>query len=726
MTSIVRNPTVVTATVEPHEQDSLELGQWYWVKDDDGSEWLGCLMHLGSNYAEIQNLYEGSERIHLDSFSERCRLESNAKQVIEGEVTKHQGEVRALMAEISAITARLGVGAAPAYLSQGQQETHALARLDPNQDVKAYKADLVKAKSEDLPALFKRIEKSNEAMARWMKAEILPMRAQTGQMKDVIGRINNRIFSIELYAGLTETIEQITDGEPAGMTEKVRLMQRRCYMDEECLAQYRVGGMEFKDIGEFDRWLAQPENLNRILPFPRCIVAFRVRRDPKRRAVPESLIGFLELLNKMATDELTFLYIRNGERLYRMNTELEFGPHLFPDTDHNKLTLGTKLWAKMFAGRVDRIITDAQYQGLLEDYEAAKQQHKVKEAAHKLAVKQWREAKKAAKEAGREFREHEPYLFSFSDRDPVDEHQPYEPDNIYYDDMQKKISAEIQQSNRIAVIIQGLLDRSVVLHPHPPWKIWSESEQALELVYDATRALVGGEKPDFEQYRQRLNQSLKVGSVTVGQRLAWKLGGEDEDGERRSRKKHYNDPGPGYLAQVTEFQRSKGRVGYAWYREGETQETYGKQIRVRFSCSVDQVLNVDDYKPGDFRQFFADPRTRAEYLEWAPLLLEAEEYHAGNRTVLEPPPPSKQNPSYEGQMAYRRRKERQQLVGKQVKLRRKVTTQGGAEYEEGSLWEVTSCAGGGLTISQLTDAGEEMPNGKCIRMMQPRDLVVVE
>ena len=39
------------------------------------------------------------------------------------------------------------------------------------------------------------------------------------------------------------------------------------------------------------------------------------------------------------------------------------------------------------------------------------------------------------------------------------------------------------------------------------------------------------------------------------------------------------------------------------------------------------------YTPGDYRQFFADPRTRAEYLKWAPLLLEAEEWWAGNRRL---------------------------------------------------------------------------------------------
>jgi hypothetical protein len=29
-------------------------------------------------------------------------------------------------------------------------------------------------------------------------------------------------------------------------------------MDEECLAQYEAGGMDFESLSEFDKWLARP------------------------------------------------------------------------------------------------------------------------------------------------------------------------------------------------------------------------------------------------------------------------------------------------------------------------------------------------------------------------------------------------------------------------------------------------------------------------------------
>lgn len=45
---------------------------------------------------------------------------------------------------------------------------------------------------------------------------------------------------------------------------------------------------------------------------------------------------------------------------------------------------------------------------------------------------------------------------------------------------------------------------------------------------------------------------------------------------------------------------------------------------------ADKLFNVSAYTPGDCRQFYRDPRTRAEYLQWAPLLIAAEEFHAQN------------------------------------------------------------------------------------------------
>lgn len=41
------------------------------------------------------------------------------------------------------------------------------------------------------------------------------------------------------------------------------------------------------------------------------------------------------------------------------------------------------------------------------------------------------------------------------------------------------------------------------------------------------------------------------------------------------------------------------------------------------------LFNAGAYKAGDIKQFFMDPRTRAQYLRWAPVMLAAEDFLAG-------------------------------------------------------------------------------------------------
>jgi len=106
------------------------------------------------------------------------------------------------------------------------------------------------------------------------------------------------------------------------------------------------------------------------------------------------------------------------------------------------------------------------------------------------------------------------------------------------------------------------------------------------------------------------------------------------------------------------------------------------------------------------------------------MLLEAEEYHAGNRTVEEPPAPVKKQSTFEGRRAYARMKERKQLMGKTVKLAKVLRTQGGDEYPVGSLWEVTSYYKAGLTIRRLEKNEDGFRDS--VSSVQPNDLIEVE
>lgn len=704
--------------IDPGEDPTaLQVGRWYWVRDVDEEEkearWLGCVVHVGSNYAELEGPSarhcEGhqSERVHFDEFAETCEFVPDPDTLINAKIGHHQRRAQQLMGQVQELTALLGVQAGQKALPE-TSETHAIT-LHQGKKIEEYKTALVKAKDKDLPELFKEIEVQNKLMGQWMGAKLIPLQAVAKGLKPIIKKVEARIFNVELYAGLVEEVVEVAAGKPAERDEPICLFQRRCYMDEECLARYETGGMEFEDIADFDEWIAKKENRDRLLPASRCVVAFKVRRIAKKR----EFTTWREFVNFAFSgggdaDKLTFLYMRNGERLYRLSTGIEFGEKLFPDRDRHVLMQSSK--GQIYAlDHGEKLITQADYEQMVQEeqkaeekaereylaalaeYEKIRPAEEAAQTAFEKAMEEYK-AKKAeydklyavaddkARERGRKTesggrcwtppndeevgmeRPSQPERPKLA-RTPWKSHvsheayryTPWNSENVYYDDIGEAVKEEMDRHNRLVLVLQGILDRSPVMHPHPPWKIWTEEgfQQALALVFDDSRALTSGEAPDFEAYRARLNASIGVGSLTVGQVECWQRLEAEKENRRRASNwrtrdscelehfKPYGNPGPGKIAKVEVFSKSKGctyrwsRVRQGWLSKYDRWggKTYDDRIACSVTVPVGELLNVSAYKPGDFRQFFDDPRTRADYLKWAPLLLEAEEYHAGNRKL---------------------------------------------------------------------------------------------
>ena len=655
-------------------QPVLALGQWYWVlpeaktaHGEEGDEdtvgnapvlaefepddpvgegavqpphpdaWLGCLTHIGSNHVLIEHPEDdrcrSTIRVHFDEFWQRLQREPDPTQVIAAYGAHYQRRSARLLQKIQDLTLRLGLSQQTAIAAPGARPATqppaaggALAVLNSTADVHAYRSALQQAREETLPALLKELETSNNEVVRWMRAQTLPMMAMAGQMKGAVVEVEQRIFHVSLYAGLTEESVQCRDGKPAAIDEKLHIMQRRLYMDEECLLQYQAGGLEFSHIEEFDRWMARTENMTRILPFERCMVAMRVRRDAKERVSDGSIPSLLINIQLQDQDKLTFLYVRNGEQLWRLSTDLEFDELIFPD--RGTLNLAEPMMFKTFASRIDRFMTVA-------EYEQACAEHKAAERSHE----QWLREHPSSREWDSPF--HARMRFGF---EPW-EWRRLDPGDVYYDDAMAEIQRRVMYYNRIALIVQGLYDRSMALHPHLPARTWDAHgfEQAIELVYDASYALYYGEPPDFEQFRARCNATASADCHFVGQEDAWMRREADRENRRRennwrtrrtdyrpSRLRPHGDPGPGLVAKPSRVQLRARTATFEWERHRRTYSTYGDNGLLKCSIALpfDELLNVDAYQPGDFRQFYRDPRTRAQYLKWAPLLLAAEDWHA--------------------------------------------------------------------------------------------------
>jgi len=620
----------------PGDGPFVDIGQWYWLKmyKRDEEERVACVTLIGSNFVELEDAYGHGSRVHLDEFEKRCRREMNPEAVIRERMEHYRGVVREKLGEIKALTARLGV------TSRFKLEEHpaaessrSLSVLSGTPDLKKYKKSLIHAKDKELPALFKEVEEAHEGLVVWMKAQTLSMQGAVNGMKGCIAEIEGRVFNVSLYAGLSEEVVRVAKGAPADIGEKLRLMQRLLYMDEECLLNYQHGGMKFKHIEEFDRWLAKPENVARIFHFPRSIVAFRVRREKVEHddwdgTIEQIMVHFgEEELNK-----LTFLYIRNGQNIYRLNCDLEFDDLIFPGKD--ELNLDEPMLAKMFCSRVEEVITKRHYEDLVKEHEKEEKEQEdwIKANPGKHTI-------------------HAPHGI-FGPDSGLDRYEPFNKSSVYYDEIKGTIEKRIKYYNRIALIIQGLFDRSEVLHPHPPVRLWSPEgfAAAVELVYDGSNLLHYGEAPDFEAYRRARNESLKEGSVTVGQDNFWSICEAKKESNRMDRDwrvkgywrpsqfRPYGNPGPGYLAKIVRWTPRSRKAVFRWTRKRRApdywkDQKYGDPIPASVEVPDMELFNVSAYKPGDFKRFFADPRTRAQYMKWAPLLLAAEEYHAGNMKV---------------------------------------------------------------------------------------------
>jgi len=519
-------------------------------------------------------------------------------------------------------------------------------------DVKKYKNALVKAKEKALPELFAQVKEQHKQMATWMKAELIPAQAELSAAEEVTAVIEGKIHTVELYAGLQEELVQVREGEPAELSARVHLMQRMHFMDEECLAKYEAGGMDFNDVREFDAWLARDGNFGRILPHDRCIVAFRIRRNNKDYG---DLNAFISLKFNQH-NKATFLYIRNGRQLWRMHTSIEFNEGLFPRREDEDLLGDQELWIKADEYHLNNFqgtITRRQRDHMID-------QHRAKRDYLAQKIWQWHRAGKPdgnwlCVAVSDDFNYHhklgdqyaqtgKPDRWHLDARCAADEYELLTPENIYYDDAMRRIRAATLEHNRVAVIVQGLLDRSTCLHPHPPWRIWTTEGFAtgIELVYDVSRVLTPGEAPDFEEYRRQLNRGLKTGCHTIGQYAAWHEHMERIYGDKAWRHEGRHGRGPGKIHRVHRMKRD-GSCEFRWERsrakakwiDHPTKSGYLKavypEIEVKWLCPAGRLTCVDAYTPGDFHLFYDDPRVRADYLQWAPILLACEDWHHAQR-----------------------------------------------------------------------------------------------
>ena len=121
----------------------------------------------------------------------------------------------------------------------------------------------------------------------------------------------------------------------AGLPSAVHLLRTGARPNRSRFVKQRPGTK--RDAGKILRCLRQSprkvidvavdttQNRDRILPFPRTITSMRLRRTIKERDFDGSLQNAFINISLNECDMITFLFIRNGENVYRINCDLDFG-----------------------------------------------------------------------------------------------------------------------------------------------------------------------------------------------------------------------------------------------------------------------------------------------------------------------------------------------------------------------------------------------------------------
>lgn len=154
---------------------------------------------------------------------------------------------------------------------------------------------------------------------RELEARLRPMRDMIEKMGREVKRLDYVIQTIETYAGIKESVEQLHAGEPAPETTPIVFRQAVIFMDEE-LALID-DDFDWQKVDKFDEWLLQNDRFKEFMPDEKSMVAVKPRRTDKKYAEEGSIGGAMTNKIMNIPNHHTVFLIRNGENLYKIDSE---------------------------------------------------------------------------------------------------------------------------------------------------------------------------------------------------------------------------------------------------------------------------------------------------------------------------------------------------------------------------------------------------------------------
>lgn len=200
-------------------------------------------------------------------------------------------------------------------------------------------------------------------------------------------------------------------------------------------------------------------------------------------------------------------------------------------------------------------------------------------------------------------------------------------DNYFFDDLKTLSWQKYKRQNDLAVLIQGILDRTTFFGYTKANLFKDGYEDKIKLVHDKDKGLYDGDMPNFKAFIEKCNENSRAGDLFVGHQVLWL----EKEREKLQDDRFYDTIDiPKFLAAEKVVNKRDGRtmVSFRWEVERDWSSQAKSPTRVhRFECDIKSLLNVSHYKQGDCDVFAKDPRCRDLYPKWGGLIMAAERHY---------------------------------------------------------------------------------------------------
>lgn len=265
--------------------------------------------------------YEYDER---DEFDEYFELVPNGAELRQKEITSLMNEIAST--DLNMIETQKKLTGLNPHIENGEFSTGS-DLVPAGSNTQTTKKAVAEVRNNTIKVK-KELEIKTRKLELMIREQSKALAIKAKEMSEMVAKMEEAIWTINLYLGKNEEIHILRKGAPAPATEKITIRQGVQYMDEECAIAARQGGIDVQTIDEFDEWLlADEKNLNQAIPDKKGIIAFHIKRHEKDYKDPWANVQI-----NQANLRWTYFLIRNGENLYRVYIDMDVGSGLFPDS----------------------------------------------------------------------------------------------------------------------------------------------------------------------------------------------------------------------------------------------------------------------------------------------------------------------------------------------------------------------------------------------------------